>query len=83
MHDAGNDGLIGPIVALVVADPVAFVTTTWTFVLTLTSSSGACRLICVGLTYHNDANSFYSDTYSGSATNECFTVKPVKPTDLF
>src|SRR5215472_12444039 len=29
---------------------------------------------CVGLVYVNDGNSFYSKTYSGSATNECFTV---------
>jgi hypothetical protein len=31
---------------------------------------------CVGLIYTNDGNSFYSSTYSGSATNECFTVNP-------
>jgi hypothetical protein len=29
---------------------------------------------CVGLVYVNDGNSFYSNTYSGSATNECFSV---------
>src|SRR5215472_12658635 len=29
---------------------------------------------CVGLVYVNDGASFYSNTYSGSATNECFTV---------
>jgi uncharacterized repeat protein (TIGR01451 family) len=29
---------------------------------------------CVGLVYVDDDNSFYSSTYSGSATNECFTV---------
>ncbi len=29
---------------------------------------------CVGIAYVNDGNSFYSSTYSGSPTNECFTV---------
>jgi len=34
---------------------------------------------CIGLVYHNDGNSFYSDTYSGSATGECFTVTRATP----
>jgi len=29
---------------------------------------------CIGVRYHHDGASFYSDTYYGSATNECFTV---------
>jgi hypothetical protein len=34
---------------------------------------------CIGLDYFNDGNSFYSNTYSGSATNECFTVTKAAP----
>src|SRR5215472_14364161 len=34
---------------------------------------------CIGLVYTNDGNSFYSNTYSGSATNECFTVTQAAP----
>ena len=45
---------------------------------TATSTSFGSNLepgnYCVGLVYVNDGNSFYSNTYSGSEENECFTV---------